>query len=267
MTVNYSSISFNTIAPSYNAINAIPAEAASAIGRAVTALAAPNAPILDMGCGAGRIALPAATAGARMFGIDIERAMLNEAHQQAVANSLPLSLINGTITQLPFADASFAVVLSINVLHLVPEWQQVLNEAVRVMQPGGIFVQGRDWLDPESCAGKMRSKLREIVGTLEPGLRPTAAASPVVLARALEAFGGTTEPDTVAASWVSHISPAALLDQMAKRGHNETWMLNDALLAAALEHLHTWATETWTDIEADQPVERRFTLTVTRGMK
>lgn len=267
MTANYNTISFNTVAPSYNTINAIPAEAAADIGRSITALTPIGTPLLDMGCGAGRIALPAAAAGARIIGVDIEAAMLNEAQQEARQRQLPLRLVRGTIVQLPFAEATFAVVLSINVLHLVTEWEQVLHEAVRVLQPGGIFVQGRDWLDPESCAGRMRSKLREVVGMLEPSLRPTAAASPVVLGRALEALGGTTEPDTIAGRWVAAISPAELLDQMAARTHNETWMFNDTLLSITLEHLREWASQTWPDITAPEPVERRFTLTVTRGLK
>jgi SAM-dependent methyltransferase len=265
MTSSYHAISFSAVAPRYNRINALPDQAAGSLGEALARLSPPGAPALDMGCGAGRVAVPAAAAGLPVVGIDLDAAMLGEA--LAGATALPFEAVRGTITRLPFADASFNTVLSINVLHLVPEWRAVLAEAVRVLRPGGLFVQGRDWIDPESCAGLLRGKLREVVMALEPGLRPTAAASPAVLAAALAEYGGATEPELVAARWDAPISPAELLRQMAARLHNETWMLSDELLAAALERLQAWAAETWADPEAAQPVERRFHLIVTRGLR
>lgn len=265
MTSTYSAISFAGVAPRYNQINALPDQAAADLGDALARLAPPGGAALDMGCGAGRVAVPAAATGLPIVGIDLDAAMLAEARHGAAG--LQFAPVRGTITRLPFADASFGTVLSINVLHLVPEWQAVLAEALRVLRPGGLFIQGRDWLDPASCAGQLRAKLREVVGALEPGLRPTAAASPAVLAAALAEYGGATEPELAAATWSTPASPAELLRQMAARAHNETWMLGDALLAAALERLHAWASATWADLEQEQEVERRFHLIVTRGLK
>lgn len=265
MTSSYSAISFATVAPRYNQINALPDAAAAELGDALARLAPPGAPALDMGCGAGRVAIPAAAAGLPIVGLDLDAAMLGEARHGAEA--LPFEAVRGSVARLPFADASFNAVLSINVLHLVPEWRATLDEAARVLRPGGLFIQGRDWLDPDSPAGLLRGKLREVVTGLEPGLRPTAAASPAVLAAALAELGGVTEPEIVGASWEAPASPAELLRQMAARAHNETWMLGDALLAAALERLQGWAAETWADLERPLPVARRFTLAVTRGLK
>jgi SAM-dependent methyltransferase len=265
MTSSYHAISFTSIAARYNRINMLPDEVAGAVGEALARLSPPGAPALDMGCGAGRVGVPAAAAGLPIVGVDLDAAMLAEALGGATA--LPFEAVRGTIARLPFADASFNAVLSINVLHLVPEWQAVLAEARRVLRPGGLFIQGRDWIDPESCAGLLRAKLREVVTGLEPGLRPTAAASPADLATALAELGGTTEPEVVAARWDDPVSPAGLLRQMAARAHDETWMLSDELLAAALERLSAWAAATWADPEQVQPVERRFDLIVTRGLK
>jgi ubiquinone/menaquinone biosynthesis C-methylase UbiE len=267
MSASYSEISFSTVAPRYNRINALPEEAAAQIGAALAGLLPPGAAALDMGCGAGRIAVPAAAAGLRVTGLDSDAAMLAEAARSAAEAGLALETIHGDITTMPLPADSFDAVLSINVLHLVPAWQQALAEAVRVMRPGGLLVQGRDWLDPASCAGQLRGKLREVVLSLEPGMRPTAAASPVVMAEALAQAGGVTEPDSVATSWTLASSPAEVLAQMAAREHNETWMLAPDLLAALLDRLHAWASSTWSDLDAPEPVERRFVLTVTRGLR
>lgn len=267
MSVNYSQISFTDVAPRYNEINALPPAAAGSIGRTFIDLLGQGARVLDMGCGAGRIALPMAAAGLVVTGVDSDAAMLAEASRNAAAAGLDLEAIHGDITAMPLPDDHFNAVLSINVLHLVPAWQQALAEAMRVMRPSGLFIQGRDWLDPDSCAGRMRTRMREIVLTLEPGLRPTAAASPMVMAQALAQAGGSNEPDITAATWHTALSPQELLEQMAARAHNETWMLNDALLAATLERLGAWAQETWEDISRPEQVERRFVLTVTRGLR
>jgi SAM-dependent methyltransferase len=267
MSASYSEISFSSVAPRYNQINALPAAAAAQVGATLAGLLSPGAAVLDMGCGAGRIAVPAAAAGLRVTGVDSDAAMLAEASRSAAAGRLEFTAIHGDITALPLPDDRFEAVLSINVLHLVPAWQQALAEATRVMRPGGLLIQGRDWLDPASCAGQLRGQLRQAIMALEPGLQPTAAASPVVMAQALAQAGGTTEPDIIAASWALPASPADVLAQMAAREHNETWMLGPDLLAAAMERLHAWASATWADLDAAEPVERRFVFTVTRGLR
>jgi SAM-dependent methyltransferase len=264
VTTSYTAMSFATVAPRYNAINAVPAAAAAQLGRCLAAAAGPG-PALDMGCGAGRIAVPTAAAGLAVVGVDLDGNMLHEAQQ--AAHGLPFSALRANISRLPFAADSFSSVLSINVLHLVPDWPTVLQEAVRVMQPGGRFIQGRDWLDPQSPAAVLRGQLRMIVGTLEPGLRPTAAASPQVMAEALAALGGRTGADLSAASWQTPIAPAQLLREMADRSHNETWMLPAELLSAALARLTDWVAQHYADPEQVLPVERRFQLTVTDGLK
>ncbi|MEO0565996.1 MAG: methyltransferase domain-containing protein, partial [Chloroflexota bacterium] len=250
MSDSYSSISFTTIAQNYNQINAIPADAAHELGQAITNLDGGRGLVLDMGCGAGRIALPAAGAGAKMIGVEVDAAMLREANR--AATELTFDGIRGDIVHLPLADDCISTVLSINVLHLVPSWKQVLEEAVRVMQPDGMFVQGRDWLDPQSCAGQLRFKLREVVMGLMPGLRPTAAASPQVMSQTLIDMGGTVAETITATSWTVYQSPADILTQMSQRKHNETWMLNDQVLTEAVQQLNAWANSTWDDIHQKQ---------------
>lgn len=264
MTQKYSAISFTGVAARYNQINALPADAATAIGAALKALVPPAQPVLDMGCGAGRIALPAARAGVAIVGIDRDAAMLAEA--AAGANGIPFTAVHGDLVDMPLRDNRFGAVLSINVLHLVPAWEQVLQHAVRVMAPGGVLIQGRDWLEPNSVVGRLRQQLRRVVMAREPGLRPTAAANPMVMAQALDAMGGVTEPPQLVARWETEHSPRDVLTQMAQRAFNETWMLSDGLLEASLADLEAWSADTWHDLDAVEPVARGFQLTVTRGL-
>jgi hypothetical protein len=80
----------------------------------------------------------------------------------------------------------------------------------------------------------------------------------------LAKLGGTIEPDVIAASWYNRISPALLLQRMASRVHQETWPLDDELLAASLARVRALAEANWSDLEAEQEFERRFMLNVVR---
>lgn len=104
----------------------------------------PQAPVLDWGCGNGHFSLFLCDQG------------FDAVHGYAFRPPSLLSLLNqqsafsfhlgdrAQPTSLPFADASFAAVLSIGVLEHVREFggaeQASLQEIRRVLQPGGLFI-------------------------------------------------------------------------------------------------------------------------------
>ncbi len=102
-------------------------------------------PILELGCGTGRIALPVARDGAHVVGVDRSAAMLKRARNRLVRSKLAgrLDLVRGDITALPFPPASFRLVMApYGIL------QSLLDDAVveaalqsvrRVLAPGGTF--------------------------------------------------------------------------------------------------------------------------------
>jgi SAM-dependent methyltransferase len=247
-----------------------------------------SAPILELGVGTGRIALPTAAAGGRVVGVDIAYEMLRVAGEKwvgyrateategswegrvadagvhpSMAESKPsLSLVQADVAQLPFANGSFAAALAVHVLHLLPDWRAGLAEIVRVLQPGGMIVQGNDWREPASCVGQLRGELRRLAMELLPGARPPGAGA--AIPQALNKLGGTTSEPEIVASWVRPVSPAQVLAGMAARVDAETWAMPDDILAMAIERLTAWASTQWMDLEEVQQVEHRFVLTVTR---
>ncbi|PJF45923.1 MAG: hypothetical protein CUN48_16420 [Candidatus Thermofonsia Clade 3 bacterium] len=134
------------------------------------------------------------------------------------------------------------------------------------MRPDGVLIQGRDWLDPQSCAGRIRAKWREIVAALRPDMRPTSAAGPT-LVQTLARMGGQIEAEILAAEWTECLSPARILHRMRQRMHNETWALSDDVLAAGLDMLEPWMRTTFDDLHAEEDVAWRFVLTVTYQLK
>ncbi len=253
-------IRFDAIASNYDSVRGHPPEVAEQIGRAIAAVAGTNARVLELGVGTGRIALPVAAAGCRVAGIDISAEMLRMA--RAKEHGQALWLLQGAIEHLPFADGVFDATLAVHVLHLARDWRATLAEALRVLRPGGVFIQGRDWRDPQSCVGRLRSKLRETLIELLPGSRPPGAGAAV--GQALAKLGATVEPEMVAATWVAPISPAQVLEEMESRSDAETWVLDDATLRVAVQRLRAWAESVYDDVQQPEMVERRFVIQAAR---
>lgn len=98
--------------------------------------------VLDVGCGDGAYAVAVAERGAHVVGVDASARMLQAARDRATLKGLTLDLREGDVRQLPFADASFDVVLAITVLCFVEDANRALSEMARVLTPGGRLVIG-----------------------------------------------------------------------------------------------------------------------------
>ncbi len=120
--------------------------------------------VLDLGCGDGTTALPAAKRGAQVLGIDIARNLVEAGTRRAASQGLAGScrFQHGDASELTgIADASFDLVLSIFGAMFAPKPFAVAKEMVRVTRRGGRIVMG-NWIpgDPtlvaqllKTCAG------------------------------------------------------------------------------------------------------------------
>ena len=111
--------------------------------------------VLDLGCGDGTTALPAAKLGADVLGVDIARNLVEagnkRAREQGLAN---LQFQEGDATNLAaLQDKTFDLVVSIFGAMFAPKPFDVAKEMVRVTRPGGRIVMG-NWIpnDPTLVA-------------------------------------------------------------------------------------------------------------------
>ena len=101
---------------------------------------------LDLGCGAGRNAVPLAGLGWKVVGIDLSGAMLDAAAERARSECLAgnLHLVMAPMEYLPIAAASVDLVIAHGIWNLArsgAQFRAAIGEAGRVARPGaGLFV-------------------------------------------------------------------------------------------------------------------------------
>jgi len=105
--------------------------------------------VADIGCGAGTQALLWAEIGHRVSALDVNEPLVSIARTRASERGLKIRFDVGTATKLPYADTSVDAVLLPELLEHVADWQTCLNEAVRVLRPGGLlYLSTTNWLCP-----------------------------------------------------------------------------------------------------------------------
>jgi SAM-dependent methyltransferase len=115
--------------------------------------------VLDLGCGDGTTALPAARRGADVLGVDIATNLVDAGNRRARAEGLTnCRFQQGDAANLSeLADRSFDLVVSIFGAMFAPKPFDVAREMVRVTRPGGHIVMG-NWIpnDPTLVAQVLR---------------------------------------------------------------------------------------------------------------
>ena len=102
-----------------------------------------GASLLEIGCGTGRLARAAASAGLRVTAIDVSPIMLEYVQRRAEAEGLPaIDTRNAGFLTLEFEAETFDAAVSGLALHHLPDaWKLVaLRNVARVLKPGGHFL-------------------------------------------------------------------------------------------------------------------------------
>ncbi|WP_444921668.1 class I SAM-dependent methyltransferase [Microbulbifer sp. CnH-101-G] len=131
----------------------------------------PGQKVLDLGCGEGRHSIHLMiTDEVDVYGIDL---CLNDVrtaseraepfnHPKHAKGRLLLGVANGL--QLPFADATFDVVICSEVLEHIHEYKEVLAEIDRVLKPSGIFAATVPAYFPEWICWQLSDEYHQVEG-------------------------------------------------------------------------------------------------------
>lgn len=128
----------------------------------------PGMLVLDVGCGPGRIALPAALrvgANGQVVALDIQQAMLSTLRQRVQRLSLSnVSAIRATIDHCPLRSGTFDRAMMVTVLGEVPDRQAAIRAIFSVLKPGGRFSVTELIPDPHYQSRRKVMMLCESVG-------------------------------------------------------------------------------------------------------
>ncbi|MFO7322731.1 MAG: class I SAM-dependent methyltransferase [Chloroflexota bacterium] len=242
-----SSVTFEHAADYYDQTRAFPPgeeqHAADVIARAGRLKATDR--VLEIGVGTGRIALPLARRVRKLVGVDLARPMMERL--QAKRTEEAVALVEGDATRLPLASSSFDAVLSVHVLHLIPDWQAAVAEIARVLKPGAPYIHAwtenfhrNSWWEawnaatPEQTASGFGLKSHQHRTFLtELGWRPL--------------------DQEYAHAYRYLKSPSQFLDQLRQRLWSSTWDLTDEQLEAGIAAVRERMLEETDDL--DTPIE------------
>ena len=163
---------FDRIAPLYDL--AMPPADGDALAAGFNRATRPIDRLLDVGGGSGRAA--AAVTGPDRLVVDVSRPMLRRA--RAVRG---LSAVAGDAGRLPVADDAVDAVLVVDAFHHLPAQAAAIDEAARVLAPGGVFVIRE--FDPTHPLGRLLVAAEHAIGMT------SHFRSPDDLAAALDASG------------------------------------------------------------------------------
>ncbi|MET4097856.1 SAM-dependent methyltransferase [Agrococcus sp. UYP10] len=126
--------------------------------------------VLDVAAGTGNASLPAAAAGAEVRASDLTPELLEAGRRRAEEAGLQLAWVEADAERLPFADASFDVVMSSIGVMFAPHHQAAADELVRVCAPGGT-VALLSWT-PEGMLGALFRTMKPFAAPPPPGAQP-----------------------------------------------------------------------------------------------
>lgn len=160
---------------------------------------------LDVGCGTGFLSLELAARGHRVTGIDFAPAMLELAQAKAQEAGAAVRFEEADAEQLPFAAASFDLVVTRHVLWTLPHPEAAIDEWRRVLRPGGrlAIIDGQALVAPgeEQAASARRSAEYALISDRLPFLmgRPQQEIEALLRAHGLVDTGSDPLADVIMA--------------------------------------------------------------------
>lgn len=228
-------------------------EAAEALARAASLT--PGARVLDLAAGTGRVAIPFTSLGCRVVALDLARPMLDELKKKSTSSAIPRVI--GVGERLPFADGRFDAVVIARLLYLVPDWEELLVEALRVLVPGGRILHEWSNGDTDEEWVQIREKIRAmfeaegVANPFHPGVRSEDE---------VEAFlgrKGMTRTSTERFGGGHLMTVEDFLRRLVDGECSYTWAVPKDVAARCLPELQQWAAARF-DLTREVPMPREI---------
>lgn len=240
------SIAFDRAVDYYDRTRALPVEVQAEVTALLVDKLAGLAPVLELGVGTGRMALPLVPYGVELVGVDLSEPMLVKLVENA-GGTAPFPLVRGDGLAFPLRTHSVAAAFLCHVLHLIPRWREAVDELVRVIRPGGLLLVD---------AGGAPSPIAKAVGSefnRQAGIQKSwrGVTDPQPLDDLMAELGAEVQLlDPISRPIEYTIGDQ--LDRLASNQFSSTWQLDDDVRVAAAEGTRAWAAERYGDLDAVQ---------------
>ena len=130
---------FDSVAPEWTSVRSVMLGDLDLNGE-ICSLIPGSGIIVDLGCGSGELAEMLLVKAGMVIGVDRSPAMLAEARRLPAVKNGKIDLRLGELDHLPVRDNEADSVVISMVLHYLDEQQQAVDEASRIIKPGGVLV-------------------------------------------------------------------------------------------------------------------------------
>jgi len=186
--------------------------------------------VLEPGIGTGRIAMPLAERGYRITGVDISEAMLSILKRRLAQLEKPpqISVQKADMTQLPFSDGSFDIVIAVHLFWFIREWRRAVNEILRVVKSDGAVVLMHTGMGAE--VPMLNDRYKELCAEQGYPIKPVGVKSTSKVIDYAVELGYHVEQIRDRWRWTSHIRLDRALDYIKRYGHTANAYLLDVPL-------------------------------------
>jgi ubiquinone/menaquinone biosynthesis C-methylase UbiE len=227
---------------------------------AILEIMGPNARVLEVGSGTGRISIPLLERGADLIGCDLSSPMLTRFREKFPA----ARIARADASLLPFPEAQFDIVLTVHVMHLIPPWREALREFRRVLVPGGAYLQVSTWAPVGiSASGKIRDYWRAWMRSNGVDAGHLGVRDQAELLAELGFLGANvTEVEAIRFNYSFNLREE--LGRFESRVYSETWDLPDAMFDASMKELRAWVAQEFGSLDQELEDEVRFAIQMAR---
>ncbi len=192
--------------------------------------------------------------------MDLSHTKLRQLATRASDVDPPLVLADAA--DLPFPAGSFGGVISVHLLHLVPNWKRALREFRRVLNQGGVYLRRGGGLAKDSPCRRMRRQWQHLLESSGFPQQHGAYDDRPVRA-ALEEMPAVCSPVEVAHQ-TRVTTPQQEVARIAARTRSGVWSVPGPALLRLLDGLRAWAATEFGSIEREFSCQEEFVLEVWR---